>query len=113
MFRFIRRNVIAFVALFIALSGTAYAANTVRSADIVDGTIKSVDLANNAVTPAKATGVWTIHDSSYTWTEFCDTPNTWLSCGSYQIDVPAGHRYKVTVTSVVAAQPAGNGAVGA
>jgi hypothetical protein len=33
--------------------GTAYAANTVFSADIVDGEVKSVDIANNAVRSTK------------------------------------------------------------
>jgi hypothetical protein len=40
------------LALVVALSGTAYAANTVRSGDIVDGAVKSVDLRNGAVTTA-------------------------------------------------------------
>lgn len=33
------------LALVIALSGTAYAVNTVRSTDIVNGTIRTVDVA--------------------------------------------------------------------
>ena len=42
------------LALFVALTtGTAYAANTVFSADIVDGEVKAVDLANGAVTNVK------------------------------------------------------------
>jgi len=50
---YIRRNMVAFVALFIAIvsfGGTAaYAANTIRSSDIVDGQVKNQDLADNAV----------------------------------------------------------------
>ncbi|MGI8595226.1 MAG: hypothetical protein ACR2ML_12845 [Solirubrobacteraceae bacterium] len=38
----------ATLALFVALGGTAYAANTVRSKDIVDGQVKKADLAKNA-----------------------------------------------------------------
>jgi hypothetical protein len=45
------------VALFLVLaSGTAYAANTIYSGDIVDGQVKTVDLANVAVTNGKLAG---------------------------------------------------------
>ncbi len=47
-------NVAAGLALVVALgTGTAYAANTVFSTDIVDGQVKTPDLANNAVKTAK------------------------------------------------------------
>jgi hypothetical protein len=47
-------NVVATLALFVALStGGAYAANTVFSTDIVDGEVKTADLANEAVTAPK------------------------------------------------------------
>ena len=47
-------NVVSTAGLFIALAtGTAYAANTVFSADIVDGQVKTVDLAGSGVTAAK------------------------------------------------------------
>jgi hypothetical protein len=50
---YIRRNLVAFAALFIAIilsSGSvAYAANTIYSSDIVDGQVKNQDLADNAV----------------------------------------------------------------
>ena len=42
-------NVAATLALVLASGGTAYAVNTVRSADIVDGTIQSRDLGTGAV----------------------------------------------------------------
>jgi hypothetical protein len=45
-------NVVATVALLLASGGTAYAANTVRSADIVDGAVKSVDIRNNTILAA-------------------------------------------------------------
>jgi hypothetical protein len=49
--RHVRANAIAYLALFIALGGTsAYAANTVFSADIVDGEVKSADLGLDSVT---------------------------------------------------------------
>ena len=46
-------NVTATMALVVALGGSAYAANTVRSTDIKNGEVKRVDLANNAVTSGK------------------------------------------------------------
>ena len=47
-------NVAASLALFLSLStGAAYAANTVFSTDIVNGEVKTVDLANSAVTGGK------------------------------------------------------------
>ena len=46
-------NVTATMALVVALGGSAYAANTVRSSDIKNGEVKRVDLANNAVTSGK------------------------------------------------------------
>jgi hypothetical protein len=56
-FRFRRPShatVVAYLALFVALGGTsAYAANTIFSADIVDGEVKTPDLANEAVSGPK------------------------------------------------------------
>jgi hypothetical protein len=47
-------NIALVVALVLALGGTsAYAANTILSADIVDGEVKTVDLGPAAVTNAK------------------------------------------------------------
>jgi hypothetical protein len=52
--RHVRANAIAYLALFIALGGTsAYAANTVFSADIADGEVKNADLGTDSVTSAK------------------------------------------------------------
>jgi len=50
----LRAQWIGVLALLIALgTGSAYAANTVFSADIVNGEVKTPDLANNAVTTTK------------------------------------------------------------
>ena len=50
----LRRQWMGALALFLVLSGgTAWAANTVFSADIVNGEVKNPDLATNAVTSAK------------------------------------------------------------
>jgi hypothetical protein len=47
-------NICSFLCLTIVLGmGTAYAKNTVRSSDIVNGQVKTVDLGGNAVTSVK------------------------------------------------------------
>lgn len=50
-FRFNTAHALSFVALFVALSGTAFALakDSVKSKNIVDGEVKSKDIANNAV----------------------------------------------------------------
>lgn len=45
----LRSNAVAYVALFFALSGSARAANTVFSEDIVNGEVKRPDIAGSAV----------------------------------------------------------------
>jgi hypothetical protein len=56
-FRLSPALVISCVALFLTLAGTAFAAtvakNSVRSAQIVDGTVRTIDLRDNAVSSAK------------------------------------------------------------
>src|SRR4051812_9961916 len=42
-------NVVAYVALFVALGGTAYAANTIGSADVIDESLLSQDIKNGEV----------------------------------------------------------------
>jgi hypothetical protein len=44
----LRRNVVAYVALFVALGGTAYAAGTIGSADVIDNSLVSADLRDGA-----------------------------------------------------------------
>lgn len=58
--RFVRGNVIAMLALFIALTGTTYAAstaligkNTVASPQVVNGSLQTVDLSKKARTALK------------------------------------------------------------
>ncbi len=46
--RHLRQNVVGYISLFVALSGTAYAANTVGSGDVIDNSLQSVDLKDNA-----------------------------------------------------------------
>src|SRR3954451_9572199 len=47
-------NICSLLALTLVLGmGSAYAVNTVRSRDIVNGQVKNVDLGNNAVTSGK------------------------------------------------------------
>jgi hypothetical protein len=42
-------TVVAYLGLFVALGGTAYAVNTVGSTDIIDGQVKSVDVGDNEI----------------------------------------------------------------
>ena len=49
----LRSNVVGYVAIFLfAIAGTAYAANTIGSADIINGQVKSADIGNNQVQSA-------------------------------------------------------------
>jgi len=41
-------TVVAYLALFVALGGTAYAAATIGSAQVIDDSLRSVDLKDNA-----------------------------------------------------------------
>jgi len=50
--RYFKQNAVGFLALFVALGGTAYAVNTVRSTDIVDGEVASVDIKNQDIRSA-------------------------------------------------------------
>jgi hypothetical protein len=45
--------IVALVALIVALGGTAIAANTIGTGDIIDGQVMTRDLHSGAVTPAK------------------------------------------------------------
>ena len=46
---FARRNVVALLALFVALGGTAYAANQIGSGQIKDDSVKSVDIKDDSI----------------------------------------------------------------
>ncbi len=65
LWKHLRSNVVGYVAFLVALTtGTAYAANTVFSTDIVDGEVKAQDLAAQAVadrtsSPMEAAGTAT------------------------------------------------------
>ncbi|MFL5893471.1 MAG: hypothetical protein ACJ75I_12140 [Solirubrobacterales bacterium] len=45
----IRGNIVGYIAVFIALSGTAYAADTIGSSDVIDESLLSQDLKNGEV----------------------------------------------------------------
>jgi hypothetical protein len=42
----VRQNLVAYLALFVALGGTSYAAATIGSAEVVNNSLRSVDLQN-------------------------------------------------------------------
>jgi hypothetical protein len=46
----IRSNILGLIAIFIALSGSAIAANTVASTDIINGEVKAVDIGTGELT---------------------------------------------------------------
>jgi hypothetical protein len=48
LLRHLRGNIVAYVALFFVLSGTAYAAGTIGSSQIANNSLKSIDLKNGA-----------------------------------------------------------------
>ena len=65
----VRSNVIAYLALFVALGGTsAYAANTIGSEDVVNDSLMSEDVQNGTLTrsdlaPSTLTGTYVLDDS--------------------------------------------------
>jgi hypothetical protein len=66
LFGHFRQNVVAYLALFVALGGTgAYAANTIYSSDIVDGEVKSADIEDALLgTPAKGVQLTDLAENS-------------------------------------------------
>jgi hypothetical protein len=80
--RHLAGNLVAYVALFVALGGGAYAAatagkNTVKSKSIKDGQVKTKDLGRNAVVTAK------VKDGSLTATDFA--PGELAGLSGYQV----------------------------
>jgi hypothetical protein len=50
--RHLGRNAVAYLALVVATSGTAYAAATISSAQVVNNSLRSVDLRDRAAVRA-------------------------------------------------------------
>ena len=50
-------TVVAYLALFVALGGSAYAAATITGADVVDRSLSGVDIRNGTVRSADVAGV--------------------------------------------------------
>jgi hypothetical protein len=49
-------TIVAYAALFVALGGTAYAANTVGSKDIIDNSVQSKDIKDQTITATDIAG---------------------------------------------------------
>ena len=85
----ISSNVVGYVALFVALSGTAYAANTVGSSDIIDGSILSQDIKNGEVKNpdlgADSVGTGKILDNTISSADIGDGQVTSADIGSGQV----------------------------
>src|SRR4051794_7104173 len=110
MLRFVKQHIIGFIALCVALGGTAYAANTVRSIDIVDGQVKTQDIAKHAVTPDKLTpDIFHTDRVVRRRTDQCGQMNVWVACSVFTFQVPAGHRYMVTATASITGDGGPNG----
>src|SRR5688500_14679643 len=50
-------TVVAYLALFVALGGSAYAAATITGADVVDRSLTGVDIRNGTVRSADVAGI--------------------------------------------------------
>ena len=93
-------NVVATLALVIAMSGTAYAVNTIGTSDIQNGAVTTPKLADEAVTTAKiapnSIGSLRLHDNSVTLTDLVGADTTGAisfslganSCGTLNLGVP-------------------------
>jgi hypothetical protein len=100
-------DVMAALALFVALStGGAYAANTVFSEDIVDGEVKTDDLAREAVTQNKlaldSVGSARVINGSLTGADIHDNSIRAADIASDAIGVRelGGFRYSTQTTSI-------------
>jgi hypothetical protein len=82
-------SIFSFLCLALVLGGTAYADNTIRSKDIVNGQVKTVDLANNAVTTGKIqdgqVGTADIGTGAVTSTSVADNSLTATDLGSSSV----------------------------
>ena len=84
--RHIRQNAVAWLALFVALGGTsAYAANTIRSSDIIDNEITTTDVRDDTLgfgglfhqdLAAGSVGSSEVQDSSLSGTEILNSSLT-------------------------------------
>ena len=103
--RHFRINVVAYLALFVAMSGTAYATATIGSADIKanavlskhikNGQVKNPDLGTNAVTGTKIQNETItsakIQDGTITSADIADAPS-----GSDAVDADTFHEFLPT-----------------
>jgi hypothetical protein len=105
--------IVAFTALLIALAGSAWAAglakNSVKSKQIKDGQVKTVDLAGDAVDAAKisgnAVGSAEIVDGSVGASELADGAATGAKIDESSLDeVPSAAAADVATTAGVAGQ---------
>ncbi|KAA1415419.1 hypothetical protein F0U44_20720 [Nocardioides humilatus] len=97
-------NITSTAALVIALgAGGAYAANTISSADIIDGEVKTADLGDGSVVTAKLS-------PSARSTVYTTSHADYLTIGSppgssvLSLTVPAAGSYLVTAKAVTASQ---------
>jgi hypothetical protein len=79
-------TVVAYLGLFVALGGTAYAVNTVNSSDIVDGQVKSVDVGDGEIKSAdvKDQSLTTFDVSTFLGADIVDGSLTASDVGEHQ-----------------------------
>jgi hypothetical protein len=115
--------VVACIALLVALGPAVYAANTIGSSDIIDGQVKTEDLAHLAVTHAKL-GLNSVHsenvlDHSLTAADLkgANVNGALLNfsagavvngrCADFTLDAPGAARSDVVILSLMASAPEG------
>jgi hypothetical protein len=110
---YFKQNVIAFLALFVAMGGTgAYAANTIGSSDIIDGQVKSVDVGDAEIKSAdvKDQSLTTFDVSTFIGADIVDGSLTAKDVGENEFfnfqatidSVPAQDCKYLTITGVAA-----------
>jgi hypothetical protein len=109
----LRSNVVGYLALFVALSGTAYAAATVGSGDVINDSLKSADLKNGKAVKAAdvkddALGGADIDEASLEGLDaatFDGRPRTEFLGRSFISTAPAGRESSLVFYSYTMATP--------
>jgi hypothetical protein len=108
---FIRHNVLGLVAIFIALSGTAYAthpdgANTISTGDIQDGQVQNADLGPNAVSTSKVfPNTLTSSDIAAGAVGSSEVANASLGTADFATSIPAARVARTSAQGITSGIP--------